>query len=57
MKYVQWLNAMLVNLKKIDYTILNEKSQFCMSDLKIVDFVCDSDNRFSETAKIIKILK
>ena len=37
--------------------ILNEKFQFCISELKIVDFVCDSNDRFSETAKIIKILE
>ena len=57
MKYVQWLNAALVNLKKVDYTISNEKSQFCMFELKIVDFVCDSNNKSSKIAKIIKILE
>ena len=57
MKHVQWLNAVLVNLKKANCTISNEKSQFCMSELKIVDFICDSNDRFSETAKIIKILE
>ena len=57
MKHVQWLNAVLVNLEKTDCTISDEKSQFCMSELKIVDFVCDSNDRFSETAKIIKILE
>ena len=54
---MQWLNAMFVNLKKIDCTISNEKSQFCMFNLKIIDFVCDSDGRSSEIAKMIKILK
>ena len=48
---------MLMNLEKTDCTISNEKSQFCISDLKIVNFICDSDDRFSEIAKIIKILK
>ena len=28
-----------------------------MSELKIVNFVCDLNNKFSEIAKIIKILK
>ena len=57
MKHVQWLNAMLVNLEKMNCMILNEKSQFYMFELKIVDFVYDLNNRFSETVKIIKILE
>ena len=46
-----------MNLKKTDCTISNEKSQFCVADFKIIDFICDSNNRFFETTKIIKILK
>ena len=41
MKHVQWLNAVLVNLEKTSCTISDEKFQFYMSELKIVDFVCD----------------
>ena len=48
---------MFVNLKKASCTISDEKSQFYMFELKIVDFVCDSNDRFSEIAKIIKILE
>ena len=57
MKYVQWLNVVFVNLKKIEYTISNEKFQFCMFELKIVNFVCDSKNKFFEIAKVRKILE
>ena len=57
MKHVQWQNAMVVNLEKINCTISSEKSQFYMFELKIIDFVYDSNDRFSETAKIIKILE
>ena len=57
MKHVQWLNAVFMNWEKANCTISNEKSQFCMFELKIIDFVCDSNDRSSETAKIIKILK
>ena len=46
-----------MNLKKTDYTISDEKFQFCVIDLKIVDFVCDLNDKFSETTKMIKILK
>ena len=48
---------MLLNLKKTECIILNEKFQFCISELKNIDFVCDFDNRFSEMIKIIKIFK
>ena len=43
--------------EKTDCMILSEKFQFCVADLKIVSFVCDSNDKFLETAKIIKILK
>ena len=54
---MQWLNAMFVNLKKIDYIISNEKSQFYIFNLKIVNFVCDSNDKSFKIAKIRKILK
>ena len=37
--------------------ILNEKFQFYVVDLKIVDFVYNSNDRFFEITKMIKILK
>ena len=43
--------------KKTNYIILDENAQFCRSKLKIVDFICDSNNRSSETIRIIKILE
>ena len=46
-----------MNLKKTDCTISNEKFQFCVVNFKIVDFVYDSNDRFFETTKMIKILK
>ena len=48
---------MLIDLKKTDCTISDEKFQFYVVNFKIVDFICDFDNWFSETTKIIKILK
>ena len=57
LKHIQWLNAILMNLKKINCTILNEKFQFCIVDLKIIDFICDLNDKFLKTIKIIKILK
>ena len=57
MKYIQGLNTMFVNLEKTNCTILNEKSQFCIFNLKMIDFICDSNDRFIKIAKIIKILE
>ena len=57
LKHIQWLNAILMNLKKTDCTISNEKFQFYVADFKIVDFVCDSNDRFFKMTKMIKILK
>ena len=57
LKHIQWLNAILVNLKKTNYMISDEKFQFCVADLKIVSFICDSNDRSLEITKIIKILK
>ena len=57
MKHVQWLNAVFVNLEKTNCTISNKKFQFYMSELKIIDFVYDSNNKSSKIVKIIKIFK
>ena len=46
-----------MNLKKTDYTISDEKFQFCVVNFKIIDFICDLNDKFFETTKIIKILK
>ena len=37
--------------------ISDEKFQFCVVDFKIIDFIYDSNDRFFETTKMIKILK
>jgi hypothetical protein len=56
MKHIQTLNRVLVDLKKAECTVSKIKSQFCCAEIKIVDFVCDVNDRHSNTAKIIKIL-
>jgi hypothetical protein len=56
MKHIQWLNDVLANIKKIDCTIFEEKSQFCCEELRVIEFVCDVERRHSNTTKVIKIL-
>ena len=46
-----------MNLKKTNYTISDEKFQFYVADLKIVDFVYNLNDKFLKTTKMIKILK
>ena len=46
-----------MNLKKTDYTISDEKFQFYIINLKIIDFIYDLNDQFLKITKIIKILK
>ena len=57
LEHIQWLDVVLVDLELANVTISKEKSQWCMNDLKIVEFVCDSNDRSSNNVKIIKIVK
>ena len=56
-RYIQNLNKMLIDIKRSRIIIFDEKFQFCMFDIKIVDFVCDEINRHFDTIKIIEIIK
>ncbi len=56
MKHIQWLNDVLTDIEKADCTIFEKKSQFCCEELRVVEFVCDVEERHSDTTKVIKIL-
>ena len=47
----------MIDIKRSKLIIFDEKSQFCMFDIKIVNFVCDEIDRHSDNIKIIKIIK
>jgi len=57
LKHIKNLDFVLLNFELVDCIISDEKSQFCMSSIKIVKFVCDFYDRRSEDFKIIKILE
>ena len=57
LKHIQNINEMLFYLKLAGCVISGEKSQFCMSKIKIVGFMCDSEGCHSDTTKVIKILE
>ena len=48
---------MLIDTKRSKTTISDEKFQFCMFDIKIIDFVYDETDRHFDSFKIIKIIK
>jgi hypothetical protein len=56
MKHIQWLNDVLIDIKRTNCIIFEKKSQFCCEEFRIVEFVCDVEKRHSNTTKIIKIL-
>jgi hypothetical protein len=56
MKHIQWLNDVLIDIERTNCIIFEEKSQFCCEQLKVVEFVCDVEDRHSNTTKVIKIL-
>ena len=48
---------MLIDIKHSKIIIFNENFQFCIFDIKIIDFVYDETNRHFDNFKIIKIIK
>ena len=57
LKHIKNLDFVLLNFELIDCIISDEKSQFCMLNIKIMRFVCNFHDCRSEDFKIIKILK
>ena len=57
LKFIQNLNKVLVNVKCAEKCISDEKSQFIIKRLKIVDFICELDECFLKTVKVLKIVK
>ncbi len=57
LEHIQWLDGILADLERTDYTISNVKSQFCIIDIRVIGYLCDIEDRHPDTTKIIKILK
>ena len=57
LRHIQNLNKVLIDIKRSKTTIFDEKSQFCIFDIKIISFVCDKIDRHFDNVKIIKIIK
>ena len=50
------MDTVLADLERAGVTISGAKSQFCMSGLKIVGFICDSAGRQPYKGKVLKII-
>ena len=56
-EHIRNLDQTLLNIELAGATISGEKSQFCQTGIKIVGYVCDSNGRSPEAAKVIKIVE
>lgn len=55
-EYLQKLDQMLFNLKVASLIIILFKSQFYIPAIKVIGYICDIEDQYLETIKIIKIL-
>ena len=57
LKTIQNLDKVLINVKCTDRSVSDEKSQYIMKQLKIVEFVCKSNECSSVINKVLKIVQ
>jgi len=56
LKAIQNLDKVLINVECADRSVSDKKSQYIMKQLKIVEFVCRSNERSSVINKVLKIV-
>ena len=57
LKHIQNLNRVLCNLKKAELTVAEVKSQWCMFEIDVIDFMYDLKGHHPDNMKILKIVK
>jgi hypothetical protein len=57
LEYIIWIDGILADLERVRCTILEAKSQFCMSGFRVIGFIYDILERYSNIFKVIKIVK
>ena len=57
LKHIQNLDKVFCDLKKAKFTVAEAKSQWCISGIGIISFICDSEKHHSDNAKILKIVE
>ena len=55
-EYIQNLDKVFLDLERARVIIAGAKSQFCRGGIKIVGYICDTDDRHPDTSKVLKIL-
>jgi len=55
--HIQWLDRVLASLEHVSYTILGEKSQFCIDGINVVGYICGSNGRLPDMDKVAKIVE
>ena len=57
LKAIQNLDKVLINVECTNRSVSDEKSQYIMKQLKIVEFVCRPNGRSSVINKVLKIVQ
>ena len=57
LKTIQNLDKILINVECTDRSVSDEKSQYIMKQLKIVEFVCEPNECSSVINKVLKIVQ
>jgi len=57
LEHIQELDTILADLKRAGATVSRNKSQFYMTGIKMVEYVCDFEGRHPDVFKVIKILE
>ena len=56
LEHIQSFDRVLTDIKQVGTTIAGTKSQFCISGLKVVGYVCNANGKNPDVAKVIKNL-
>ena len=56
MKYLQNIDYILMNLKYAELTLTASKLMFCFLRMKLIEFICDENERHSDSKKVVKII-
>ena len=56
MKHLQNINYVLIDLKCAELTLAVLKLMFCFLRMKFIKFICNENERYSDSKKIVKII-
>ena len=56
MKYFQNIDYILTDLKYAELILTVSKLMFCFLRIKLIGFICDKNERHSDSKKIVKII-